>query len=68
MVRVEEKERDDSEYRWHLFVKIFIKTFFLFFLKKEKKRRQWCGWVWGGWGRGDRSAERHFTVSDRQAD
>lgn len=44
---MEEKERDDSEYRWHLFVKIFIKTFFLFFKKKKKKKTV----VWVGVGR-----------------
>lgn len=40
---MEEKERDDSEYRWHLFVKIFIKTFFLFFKKKKKKEDSGVG-------------------------
>lgn len=35
---MEEKERDDSKYRWHLFVKIFIKTCAVFKRKKKKKK------------------------------
>lgn len=35
---MEEKERDDSEYRWHLFVKIFIKTGAVFKKKGKKKK------------------------------
>lgn len=57
MVRVEEKERDDSKYRWHLFVKIFIKTCAVFKRKKKKEDSGAGGCGEGGVGETDQQKD-----------